>query len=66
MFSNVHENNNDQLLIAWWTNSAINIEFVVFYFICKQYQLCKKYIFIIMFTQYTHDDRTITFEAIKV
>jgi hypothetical protein len=32
----LHENNNDQLLIVWWTDFATNIEFMVFYFMGKQ------------------------------
>ncbi len=65
MLLDLHENNNDQLLPAWWTDSTTNIQFVVFYFMGKQYQLHKKCPLIGVFIQATHDDWT-TFEVIKV
>ncbi len=34
-FLDLNENNNDQLLTTWWTNSTTNIQFVVFYFMGK-------------------------------
>jgi len=62
----LHECSNDQLLIGWWTDLATNIQYVIFLFMGKHYQLYKKCPFIRIITQVTRDDWTMGFEAVKV
>jgi hypothetical protein len=50
-FLDLHESTYDQLFVASWTDPTTNIQFVVFYFMGKQYMMHKRCILTIVFTQ---------------
>lgn len=65
-FLDSYDCNNNQLLTTWWIDLTTNIQYVIFYFQGKWYQLYKTCLYIGVFTQATKDDWTNVFEYIKV